>query len=106
MQLAGLAVVDGEAGESAGDPAGEPVTVAEPVPGEGLVPPAAPAAGMRGPGLWPAAFCSGRLEPGGRGAGMMPGAGGCSMAAGTAGDGLTPGAGDAPDGHRLQVAAQ
>lgn len=106
MQLAGLAVVDWGAGESAGDPAGEPVTAGEPVPGERLVPPAAPAAGMRGPGLWPAAFCSGRLEPGGRGAGVMPGAGGCSVAAGTAGDGLVLGAAVAPEGHRLQVAAQ
>ena len=81
MQLAGLAVVDWGAGKTAGEPAGEPVPVGEPVPGEGLVPPAAPS-------------------------GVVPGGGGGSVAAVTAGDGVGLGATVAPDGHRLQVAAQ
>ena len=81
VQLAGLAVVDWGAGKTAGEPAGELVPAGEPVPGEGLAPPAAPF-------------------------GVGPGAGGCSVAAGTAGDGLVLAAAVAPEGHRLQVAAQ
>ena len=72
---------------------------------EGVVPPSAPVSGVAD-GRGPAVVVGGRLEPGDSGADVVPSAGEPGVAADTAGDGLTPGAGGAPDGHRLQVEAQ
>lgn len=75
------------------------------MPVEGLVLPAAPGPGVAD-GMGLAEVGGGRLEPGDSGAAVVPSAGEPGEAADTAGDGLMPGAGDAPDAHRLQVAAQ
>ena len=72
---------------------------------EGMSPPAAPAPGVAD-GMGLAEAGGGRLEPGDTGAAVLPSAGEPGVAADTASDGLMPGAGDAPDGHRLQVEAQ
>ena len=71
----------------------------------GVVPPAAPAPGVAD-GMGLAGVGGGRLEPGDSAAAVVPSAGDAGVAADTAGDGLTPGAVDAPGGHRLQVEAQ
>ena len=75
------------------------------MPKEGLVPSAARAPGVAD-GMGLAEVGGGRLEPGNTGAAVVPSAGDPGVATDTAGDGLMPGAGDAPDGHRLQVEAQ